>query len=112
MILMDYHIVFIVISFVLLLYVFELVFFEDRARSVIAAMIICGLNSTLCVIIYLSFFGIGIIGYNISGEVDVTTYTDMYPLFMFFFGMYWINVILIFYCWYRYTYTVWTDKEK
>ena len=109
---MDYHILFIVISFVLLLYVFELIFYENNARSVIAAMLICAINSILCVIIYLSFFGIGIVGYDTSGAVDVTTYSDMYPLFMFFFGMYWINVILIFYCWYRYTYTAWTGKEK
>ena len=112
MILMDYHILFIVISFILLLYVFELIFYENKARSVIAAMMICAINSTLCIIIYLGFFGIGIIGYNLSSEISVTSYSDMYPLFMFFFGMYWINVLLIFYCWYRYTYTIWTGKEK
>ena len=109
--LMEYHIVFIIIAFILLLYAFELIFRENKPRSVIAAMIICGINTTLCVINYLSFFGIGLMGYVSDGTVDVTTYYDMYPLFMFFFGLYWINVILIFYCWYKYTFTVWTKEQ-
>jgi len=71
-------------------------------------MIVCGINTTVCTINYLGFFGIGIVGYLSSGAIDVTTYADMYHYFIFFFGMYWINVILIFYCWYRNTYTVWT----
>lgn len=111
MILMEYHIVFIVIAFILLLYVFELIFHDNRPQSIVAAMIICAINSILCVINYLSFFGIGLIGYGTTGTPDVTSYGDMYPLFMFFFGMYWINVILIFYCWYKYTYTVWTKQQ-
>lgn len=106
--LMEYHIVFIIIAFLLLLYAFELIFRENNPRSIIAAMIICGINTTLCVINYLSFYGIGIVGYTSDGSTEVTTYADMYPLFMFFFGLYWINMILIFYCWYKYTYTVWT----
>ena len=108
MMLMEYHIVFIIIAFILLIYALELLFHEDNPKSAIAAMIVCGINSTLCVINYLSFFGIGLVGFLSDGSTDVTMYNDMYPLFMFFFGLYWINVILIFYCWYKFAFHVWT----
>lgn len=112
MMLMEYHIVFIIISFIMLFYVFELLFREDNPRSTIAAMIMCGINTTICVINYLSFFGIGIVGYLSDGTVEVNTFGEMYPLFVFFFGMYWINIILIFYCWYKFTFKVWTKSDK
>ena len=111
MMLMEYHIVFIIITFILLVYTFELIFRDSTPKSIIAAMIICAINAILCVINYISFFGIGIIGYIGDGTVDVNTFADMYQLFMFFFGMYWINVILIFYCWYKHTVTVFTEKQ-
>lgn len=112
LILMDYHIIFIIMSFILLIYVFELVFRENNPRSVIAAMIICALNSILCVIIYLGFFGIGIIGYTTTGTIEANLYEEMYPLFMFFFGMYWINVIFLFWCWYHLTHHLLIENQK
>jgi hypothetical protein len=108
MMLMDYHLVFIVLAFLLLLVSITFIFVDTTPQKIIAAMLLSGINTTLCTINYLSFFGIGIIGYTSTGAIDVTTYGDMYPVFMFFFGLYWVNVILIFYCWYKYTYTVWT----
>jgi len=103
MILMDYHLVFIVLSFVMLLFTIFFLFDDNTPQKTIAAFIMCALNSVLCLINYLSFFGIGLIGYNAEGTLDVTTYGDMYPLFMYFFGIYWVNILFIFYCWYKYT---------
>jgi hypothetical protein len=111
MILMDYHLVFIVMAFVMLLLTIFFLFDGNTPEKTIAALIICAINSMLCMINYISFFGIGIIGYTSEGGVDVTTYADMYPLFMYFFGLYWVNIIFIFYCWYKHT-NVLFIKEK
>lgn len=108
MILMDYHLVFIVMAFLLLILTITFIFVDTTPQKIIAAMIMAGINTSLCVINYLSFFGIGIIGYTSAGDVNVVGYDEMYPLFLFFFVLYWINIIFIFYCWYKYTYTVWT----
>ena len=105
---MEYHIVFIIMAFILLIYALELIFHENNPKSAIACMIVCGINATICVINYISFFGIGLIGFLSDGTPDVTTYGGMFPLFMFFFGFYWINVLMIFYCWYKFAFNVWT----
>jgi len=112
MMLEEYHLLFIIITFILLLYSIELLFRENTPRSTIAAMIVCGINSMLCVINYLSFFGIGIIGYIADGTIEVNTYADMYNMFMFFFGMYWINMVFIFYGWYKFAYHIFIDEQK
>jgi hypothetical protein len=112
MILMDYHLVFIVMSFVMLMISLMFLFDNNTPEKTIAALIICGINSILCMINYLSFYGIGLVGYDITtGAASVTTYPDMYPLFMYFFGWYWINIILIFYCWYKHNSVVLVVKE-
>lgn len=110
MMLMQYHIVFIIITFLMLFYSIELLFRENTPKNTIAAMIICAINGMLCVINYLSFFGIGIIGYIDDGTINVNTYHEMYSLFIFFFGMYWINMIFIIYGWYKFAYHVWTKE--
>lgn len=94
---------FIILVFILLIISVMLIFIEESKEGVIAAMIFCGINWVLCLITYLSFFGIGLPGYNSDGTAVVTLYADMYGFFMLFYGLQWINTLLIFFCWYKWT---------
>jgi len=111
MLLADYHIVFIILVFILLLVSILLIFVEQSKESIIAGAILCGINWVACLVTYLSFFGVGIIGYSGDGSVTVTTYADMYGFFMLFYGLQWINILLIYLCWYKWTQQVYGVKD-
>ncbi len=112
-ILMDYHILFIVLSFCLLFISVFLIFIDKKTKEgLMAAIFLCGLNWVLCILNSLGFFGIGLIGYNTDGTTSVTMYTDMFPLFAIFFVLQYANVVLIFMCWYYWAKKAWDiDKD-
>ena len=101
MLLADYHMVFIILVFILLIFSLMLIFVEQNKESIIAAMILCGINWVICLITYLSFFGVGLVGYDADGAASVTLYADMYGYFILFYGLQWINTLLIIFCWYK-----------
>jgi len=111
MILMDYHLVFIVLSFLLIILTAHFLFFETTKESIIAAMIMSGLNFGLCTINYLGFMGIGLLSIDITtGDPTITTSAEMFPVFAFFFMLHYINIAFLFWCWYKFTRTVWEIK--
>lgn len=103
MLLIDYHLVFIIICFLLLIFSIYLIFLEDKKEAVIAAALICGINWVLCLINYMSFFGVGIIGYSYDGTTSVTLHSDMYGFYVFFYVLQWFNFLLIMFCWFKWT---------
>ena len=75
---MDYHIMFIGISFFLFILTVLLLFYlEQTKENIIAAWIFAALNMLICQIIYLGFFGIGIIGYTPTGGITLNMVPNM-----------------------------------
>jgi len=112
MLLADYHMVFIILVFILLLVSILLIFIEQTKESVIAAAILCAINWLLCLVTYLSFFAVGLVSSDYLGEVSVTSYAGMYGFFMVFFGLQWVNTLLIYYCWYKWSHYVYNIKNE
>lgn len=96
-ILLDYHLVFIVIVFVLLLITVLLLFIEPTHEKAIAAIIIAGINGIICLISAYSFFRIGLIGFNSAGTGIVTAYEDMQIFFGLFMAFIYINAAFVLY---------------
>ena len=105
--LVQYHLLFIASSFILLLISIYLLFLDKTKQGGIAALILIGLNLAICEMNYLVFFGIDLIGYTCEGTAVITKYPDMYMFFSFFFLMFWLNVALVYYCIYKQTHNIW-----
>ena len=108
---MEYHLVFIVISVIFLLYAFRLLFQENTKENTIAAVIICAMNYVLCMINSYGFFGIGIIGIDSDGVAVITANHDMYSIYAFFFMLYWVNIVFIFYAYWLWVRNPWRIGE-
>lgn len=109
--LMEYHLVFIVISIILLLFSLELLFIEKSKQAGIYSILIIAINLIICQINYMGFFGIDLIGATGDGSINITTYPDMYPIFSLFFLIFFLNVALVYYCWYKQTEDLWETKS-
>ena len=112
MLLADYHIVFIIISFIMLLFAINYIFNEPYKEGIIAGALICSINWVICLINYMSFFAVGLSGSDSEGVVTVTMYSGMHSFFILFFAMQWINLILIFICWYKWMGVMHTENEE
>jgi len=99
-VLMDYHLVFIVIAFVLLIITIMLLFNKPDRERAIAAALIAGINYLICLINSYAFFGIGLVGFTGEGTSVVTALHDMSSFFVIFFLLIFFNIALIFYAYY------------
>ena len=111
MILSDYHLIFIIISFLMLFLEIYYIFVEGDKQSVIGGAILAAINWVICLINYMGFFGVGLPGVDSSGDVTVTTYSGMHSYFVLFFAMQWINLIFVLYCWYKWMHFAHVDTE-
>lgn len=111
MLLADYHIVFIIISFFMLFLSLFCIFIEQYKEGIIVGGLLCGINWAICLINYMAFFGVGLPGVDSTGAVTVTTYSGMYSIFALFFALQWVNLILIFVCWYKWMILVHAEDE-
>lgn len=109
--LMDYHLVFIVIAFMLLLFTVLLLVVDNTKEKTIFAMILSGVNYLICLINSLGFFAIGIIGYSSDGTVTINPNYDMYGLYAIFFLLHMVNIVLIYYCYWLWVRNPWTINE-
>jgi len=111
MLLADYHLIFIVISFLMLFFEINYIFIEPYKEGVIAGALLCTINWVLCLINYMNFFAVGLTGSDSDGAVTVTTYSGMYSFFVLFYVLQWINLILIFVCWYKWVVLTHTESD-
>lgn len=98
---LDYHIVFMVMSFLLFLVCVVFLVEHPSREKVMFTMLLCGFNIVLTSLCFLGFFGIGVFTIQ-NGEFIVEIYPGMYPVFGIFWLLYWINIILLFYCWWKF----------
>ena len=94
--LMDYHLIFIIICFMLFFFSVVLIWLWDSKQSTIVAIIFLGVNQLFTVLSMMGFFSIGYIGYDSStGLTTVFSYQDMQMYYMIFFALMWVNAILL-----------------
>ena len=104
-ILLDYHLVFIVIAFAMLILTILLVSINPTKEQTFASMIFAGINYLICMFNSFALFAIGIIGYKPDGSIEITAYSGMYSVYVIFMLLLFINVALLFYC-----YWLWVRK--
>jgi len=112
-VLMEYHLVFIMLSFVLFFASIIFIWLWGTKQSVITAILFLSINQLFCIICEVGFLAIGIIGYNASaGETTVIQYLDMNMFFMLYLGMLWLNGLTLFIAIYKYMMIVYKEQMK
>ena len=108
-ILMDYHMLFIVLTFLLLIITVLLLFIEPTVEKTTAAMIFIMIGIILCIFCYYSFYNINLVGVDSTGTVVSNDFTSMDSWSYLFMGIGYINIMLIVYCGYLFIKKPW-DK--
>lgn len=106
-VLSDYHLFFMAMAFGIFFISMILLFIDNTKDKTIAALILCAFNYLLCMINSLAFFAIGIIGVDGGGTAHVNAYYDMQIFYAIFFLLHWLNIILIYYCWWLWVRDPW-----
>lgn len=104
-ILMDYHLIFILMSFFLLVLTIITLFSDkNRRQEWVIPMAFASINMCLCVICMLGFFSIDLIGMDLTtGDVTLTQSGDMWGYYIFYYVLIWVNTVFIFYSTMEYT---------
>jgi len=97
----DYHLIFMILTFILFIISIFLLFIDTTFEKAIAANIFIVLNFILCMIVSLGFGSIDMISYDSDGNI-VHNMADMYPFVYIFWVLGYINLMLLFYCVYMY----------
>lgn len=109
---MNYHLVFMILSVLLLLMTMIFIWFQEEKERLYPALILIGLNMILSQIVFMGFFGIDIIGYASDGTINLNTVADMFPYFTFFWVIFFLNIVFIIYVWYKHTRQVLDIREE
>lgn len=109
---LDYHILFMVIVFVLLMISVLLLFIDTSFEKAIAANIFIFINLGLCALVSLGFGAIDFYSFDSAGALVHNTNSGMWPLIYIFWMLGYVNIMLMFYCVYLYYLKPWEDYEK
>jgi hypothetical protein len=109
--LLEYHLVFIGMAFILLLFTIALLVVDNTKEKTFFAMILAGFNYLLCLLNSLGFFSIGIIGYRPDGTIVINANHDMFSFYTIFFLLHLFNVALIIYCYWMWVRDPWNIGE-
>lgn len=104
---MDYHLMFMMMSFILLILIGFLLFLEQEFNRTILAFILSFINAILCSITAMAFFGINIMTVDGAGTLINNVYHDLYMLGILFVVLAYVNVLFIFYCIYLFLKKPW-----
>lgn len=108
-VLIDYHIVLMMMSFILLIITAFLLFIDPTVETTTAAYIFIMINMVLCIFCALSFYGLDLVGYDSAGEVVHNTYYEMQTFSFLFVGFFYINIMLLVYGAYLYYKKPWEE---
>jgi len=111
-VLVDYHIIFIMMAFILLVITAFLLFIEPTVETTAAAYIFIMINMVLCIFCSLSFYGLDLVGYDSAGEVVHNTYYEMQTFSFLFVGFFYVNIMLMVYGAYLFYKKPWEEFVK
>jgi hypothetical protein len=96
-ILVDYHIIFMILSFGLFFISLFLVWMVNTKQSIIVSIFLLGLNPMFILSSAWGFMSIGIIGYDSTlGQSTVIPYPYMFMFTMMFMALLWLNGLVLF----------------
>ena len=100
--LIEYHLIFMIMVFILFMISILLLFVDVTLEKAIAANIFTVVNFILCAIVSLGFGAIDAYGYDANGVLVTNIYSEMYYFIYVFWAMGYINIMILFYCVYIY----------
>lgn len=106
---MDYHILFLAMSFIVFIITIFLIFVETNLEKAVGAMILCMFNIVLCIICGYIFAAVDIYGYDSTGALVHNIESSMHPLIYLYLVMGWINICLMIYCGYLFIRKPWSE---
>lgn len=106
---MDYHILFLAMSFVLFIISIFLIFVDTNMEKAVGATILTLFNFVLTIIVGYVFNAVDIYGYDSSGNVVHNVEASMYPFSYLYLVMGWIYVCLLIYCGYLFIKKPWNE---
>jgi len=111
----DYHLIFIMMSFIFFILIMFLIFIDNDFNKTVAAFILSMFNSVLCIISALSFFSINIFTTDAAGTLVSNPYHDLGIFSIVFVILFYINILLVIYCiylFYKRPWEVLRDKDE
>lgn len=94
---MDYHLLFLVMNFVLLFVSILLLFLDTTMEKATAAMIFIMINMILTIIVALIFGAVDVYGYDSDGNIVHNIISDLYPFIYVYWTIFYINLMLLVY---------------
>jgi len=111
--LMDYHIIFLMMAFILTLVSVLLLLTEDISiERAVGANVLILFNMVLNLIVSLGFGGIDVYGYDSNGALVHNVYSDMYPFVYVYWIFFYVNLMLLVYCVYIYYKHPWVEESE
>ena len=107
--LMDYHILFMMMSFILFIIAILLLFVNATLEKAVAANVLLFFNMILNLIVSLGFGGIDLYSWDSTGTLVHNVYSDMYPFIYIYWIFFYISLMLLFYCVYLYIKKPWDE---
>jgi len=105
----DYHILFLAVSFLLFILAGFLMFIDTTLEKAILAFIFCMFNVILNFLNAFIFSAVDLYGFDTTGAVVHNVYGGMHPLSFIFVVMMYINILFMVYCVYLFIRKPWTD---
>lgn len=110
--LMDYHIVFMMMSFVMFIIAILLLFIDVTLEKAVAANVLLFFNMILNLIISLGFGALDIYSWDSSGNLVHNVTGSMYPFIYVYWIFFYMSLMLLFYCIYIYYKKPWQLYES
>ena len=106
---MDYHLLFLAMSFIVFLITIILLFIETTFEKSVGAFILCAFNIMLSLLCAYLFSAVDIYGYTSEGVLVHNVSGGMSSLTVVFYIMIYLNIMLMVYCSYLFIKKPWSE---
>jgi hypothetical protein len=111
-IIIDYHLIFILITFFLFIISVLLLFIESSLQRTTAAVVFIFFGIILCILCSIAFHSIDLYGYTSTGTIVHNNIPDQMDLSMIFYALFFINIMLLVYAGYLFISKPWEESEE
>lgn len=105
----DYHILFLAMSFILFVISIFLIFVDTSLEKAVGATILIMFNMVLCIIVGYVFAAVDLYSYDSSGALVHNVYSGMHYLSYIYLVLFYVNILLMVYCAYLFIRKPWSE---
>jgi len=105
----EYHILFLVMSFVIFIITIFLIFVETTLEKAVGAWVLIMFNLVLCILCGYIFAAVDLYGYDSAGAVVHNIESSMHYLSYIYLVLFYVNFMLLVYCAYLFIRKPWTE---